>query len=166
MKTVEINLYKFNELSEEVKQKVLNNLYDINVMHDWWDFIYEDAGTIGIELNGFGLDRYKHASGSFTLDALEVAQNIVNEHGELCDTYKTALSFLEEHAPVFSEYFEKESEELEDELMEIEDEFLKNILDDYANILQDEYEYRISEEAIIEAIKANDYDFTEDGKLF
>lgn len=166
MKTIEINLYKFCELSEKAKQKAINNLYDINVIHDWWEFTYDDAARVGIKLTGFGLDRCKHANGEFVLNALEVAQNIVNEHGESCETHKTALSFLEEHAPIFSEYLEEETEELEDELVEIENKFLEDILEDYANILQNESDYLMSEEAIIETIEANDYDFTEDGKLF
>jgi hypothetical protein len=32
--------------------------------------------------------------------------------------------------------------------------------------IQNEFEYLQSKEAIIETIKANDYDFTEDGKLY
>ena len=32
-------------------------------------------------------------------------------------------------------------------------------------MLRNEYEYLTSEEAVIESIRANEYEFTEDGKL-
>ena len=43
--------------------------------------------------------------------------------------------------------------------------FLHDLLEDYADILQRECDYLQSEEAIIETIKANEFWFTEDGKL-
>jgi hypothetical protein len=171
MKTIEINLYKFNELSEEAKQKAIERLSDINVSHNWWECTYEDARTIGLKITGFELDRNRHASGDFILSACEVAQNIFNEHGEECETYKTAKKFMEEWQPIFDEYMNEESEkfesyESEQELQELEDEFLRDLLEDYSIMLQNESEYLMTDEAIIETIEANDYDFTEDGKLY
>ena len=48
----------------------------------------------------------------------------------------------------------------------LDDEFRVSILEDYRIMLQKQYEYLCSEEAIIETIEANDYEFTEDGKLY
>ena len=46
---------------------------------------------------------------------------------------------------------------------------LGDILDDFAHwariLLRDEYEWLTSDEAVQEAIEANEYEFTEDGKL-
>ncbi len=53
-----------------------------------------------------------------------------------------------------------------EELENDEDEFLKELLEDYRIILQKEYEYQTSEEAIIGTIEANEYEFTQDGKMF
>ena len=36
----------------------------------------------------------------------------------------------------------------------------------YFKSLQEEYDYRLSDEAIIESIESNDYEFTEDGERF
>jgi len=169
MKTISINLYKFSELSEEAKQKAIEKLYYINLDQDWWTFTYEDAENIGLKITGFDLDRNRHATGYFLLNATEVAQNILNEHGEMCETYKTAENFLSEHSPVFSKYMSEDYEdiyEIENQLQEIEDDFLKNLLEDYSIMLQNECEYLQSEEAIIETIEANDYDFTENGDLY
>lgn len=171
MKTIKINLYKFSELSEDAKQTAVDKMRDINVSHDWWDSTYEDAAQIGLKITSFGLDRNRHAKGEFTLSACEVAQNIFNNHGETCETYKTAKEFMSELQPVFDSYMDEsdenyESKEGEDRLMELENDFLNDILEDYSIILQHEYEYLQSDEAIIETIEANDYDFTENGKLY
>lgn len=170
MKTITINLYQFNELSEEAKQKAVQNLWDINVSFEWWDSTCEDAKNIGLKITSFDLDRNRHAEGHFLLSANEVVQNIFNNHGENCETYKTAQAFMNDWQPVFSSYMDEtsenyESRESENKLQEIEENFLNDLLDDYSIILQNECEYLQSDEAIIEAIEANEYYFTIDGKL-
>jgi hypothetical protein len=60
MKTVKVKVYSFDELSEEVKEKVLKKLYDINVNHQWWDYIYDDVKTIG-DLMGISIDNIWHS---------------------------------------------------------------------------------------------------------
>lgn len=44
--------------------------------------------------------------------------------------------------------------------------FRRALQEDYASILQQEYEYLTSEEAIRETIEANDYEFTDDLKIY
>lgn len=165
-----INLYSFNELSNEAKEKAISNLIDINVNYEWWGSTYDDAKNIGLKITSFNLDRNRHAKGEFILSANEVAQNIINDHGESCETYKTASNFMDEWQPVFNDYMNEESDkyessESENELQMLEDEFLESILEDYSIILQNESEYLQSDEAIIETIEANGYTFTESGKL-
>lgn len=171
MKTIEINLYKFNELSEDAKEKAINELSDINVNYEWWQWTYEDAEEIGLEITGFDLDRRRHAEGKFILSANEVAQNILNNHGETCETYKTAEGFLNEWNPIFAEYMDEtsegyESHDLENDMMNLEDDFLKSLLEDYSIMLQNEYEYQTSREAIEEAIIANEYEFYVNGEKY
>ena len=171
MRTIERNVYTFDELSEEVREKVINNLSDINVDFDWWSHIYEDAKSVGIQISSFDLDRNRHAKGCFLLSAAEVAQNILNSHGEKCETYKTTQQFLHDWQPVFDNYMDEthrdyESNESEDKLMELEDEFLSSLLEDYANMLQEECDFLEGREAIVETIKANEYEFYEDGTMF
>lgn len=170
MRIIETKAYKFDELSDDAKQKAIENFYDINVDHEWWEFTLDDAKSIGLKITSFDLDRNKHAKGNFTLSATEVAANIIRDHGDMCETYKTAQNFLDEYNPVFSDYLDEnsdnyESRESEEKMQEIEDEFLSSLLEDYANILQKEFEHLTSKEAIVETINANDYEFTEDGNL-
>lgn len=167
----EITSYSFEELSEDAKKKAIRDNYAINVDYDWWGSTYEDAQSIGLKITGFDLDRNRHADGEFLLSANEVAANIFRDHGDKCDTYKTAEKFMAEWQPVFSEYMDENSEkyesgESEDELQALEDDFLKSLLEDYSIILQKESEYLQSEEAIEETLASNDCQFTEDGNRF
>ena len=171
MKTVKVNVYKFSELSEQAKEKARNWWREGGLDYKWWNFIYDDAKRIGLKITSFDLDRNRHAKGDFLLAANEVAANIFKEHGEQCETYKTATQFMEEWQPVFNDYMDEngvnyESEMLEGHLMELEEEFLSSLLEDYSIMLQNEYEYMCSDEYVNEAITINEYDFTEDGSIF
>jgi hypothetical protein len=160
-KQIIITLYKFSELSETAKQKAIEELGDINFDYNWWESTYEDAENVGLILTTFDLDRDRHAKGGFIKDAEYTQFKIVTEHGEHCETYKTAKNFTSERAKL-----DIANEDYESNLEDLEAQFLKDILEDYSIILQKESEYLQSKEAIIESIEANDYDFTEDGKLY
>ena len=167
-RTIRTKVYLFSELSDQAKQKVIEDNYDINVDYEWWESAYEDAANIGLKITGFDIDRGSYCNGEFTISANEVAANIFRDHGENCETYKTAKEFMEEWQPVFSEYMTEPENmgELEGKLQDIEDDFLKSLCEDYRILLQHQYEYLTSEGAIIETIEANEYEFTQDGKRF
>lgn len=162
MKTKTYNVYKFNELTEESKQKAIENLCYINVDHDWWEFTYEDAKTVGIKITGFDIDRGAYCKGDFIESPLTVIELIKENHGESCETYKTALQY---EKLILECPKDEEGETIENELEVIEDDFRNSILEDYRIMLEKEYEYLTSKEAIIETIETNDYDFTIDGEL-
>lgn len=171
MKTHTITTYSFSELSEQAQQKAIYNCININTDYEWWEFIYEDAKNIGLKITSFDLDRNKHAKGEFINSATEIAADILREHGPKCETYILAEQFLEKFNPLFAEYMDETSEkyetwQTENELQELEDEFLSELLEEYSVILQKEYEYLISDEAIIETIEANEYEFTENGNIY
>src|SRR5262245_16755614 len=93
MRTIRTKVYKFKELSTEAQEKAIEKFYDINVDHDWWDSTYEDAKNIGLKIKSFDLGRGRYCKGEFLLNAYEVSGKIVQEHGEGCETYKTAVNF-------------------------------------------------------------------------
>lgn len=170
MRTVTKTVYSFNELSQEAQQKAILNLSNINLYYGWWEYVYYEANEIGLKITSFDLDRNKHANGEFLLSASEVAANIIKLRQETEETYQTAKSFLEDFNPVFASYMDENSEdyesrEIEEKLQELENDFLSSLLEDYANILQNEYEYLYSDEAIKETIEANKYEFNEDGTI-
>jgi len=166
MRTIRTKVYQFSELSEQAKQKAIEWGYDLNVSYGWWESVYEDAAAIGLKITGFDIDRASYCNGDFTLSAHEVAANIIRDHGEQCETNKTAQSFLDTVNEIQGKYEELEGEDYENEMMEAEDEFSKSLLEDYRIMLSREYDYLTSEGAIIETIMCNEYEFKEDGTRF
>lgn len=160
MKTKTYNVYKFDELSKEAQQKAIESLCDINVDHEWWEFTYEDAKNIGLEITGFDIGRGAYCEGDFIEAPLTVIKLIKENHGEECETYKTALQYEKEMSACPKD---GDGEPIENEMEVIEDDFRNSLLEDYRIMLGREFEYLTSKEAIIETIKANDYDFTDKG---
>jgi hypothetical protein len=173
MQTKTYTVYKFDELDEKTQQKAIDKLRDINVDHDWWDSTFEDAANIGLRITSFDLDRNRHAEGEFMVlgGGEHCASLIMAEHGEMTDTYKTAQQYLKDLAEINAKYPHREDSEHEDyethmeEAGLLEEDFLRSLLEDYSVMLQSEYEYLCSDEAVRETIEANDYDFTSDGEL-
>jgi hypothetical protein len=168
MKTKTIILYSFDELSDEGKQKAIENLSDINVDHSDWDNTTEDAEQIGLKI--ISLDDHRPNKGEFINSAKECAELILANHGDMCESYKTAKTFLDEYLPALKAWESNEENdgfpfEYETEATDMSEEFLKSILEDYRIMSNKNYEYMTSDEAIIETIKANEYTFTENGKL-
>jgi len=81
-KTKTYTTWKYNELSREMKEKVINNYCDINVNIEWWEHIHADAKQIGLKITSFDLDRNRHAKGYLTKSAFEVAELILENHGK------------------------------------------------------------------------------------
>lgn len=155
--------YKFAELTDEAKEKAVENLYDINTDFEWWESTYEDAKEAGLKLTGFDIDRGSYCKGDFITTALNCAELIVKNHGETCEAYQTALNFIKDRAALaVDDGGDFVDEDAADELV---NEFKKSLLEDYLMMLRNEYEYKTSREAIIETIEANEYEFTKEGKL-
>jgi len=164
MRIKEVKLYKFSELSNEAKDKAIEKLWDINVEFDWWNFTYEDAEQAGLKITGFDFDR-GYCNGNFITNAEFSAKKIIEDHGENCETYKTAKQYLTELSTAKGIHSIADMPDEEFEHDDLDNEFLKSLLEDYRIILKQEYEFQTSKDAIIETIEANDYEFTEDGKL-
>lgn len=171
MKTIRTKVYSFSELNEDAKQVAIEwyRYADICDYSIAWETTEEDAKEIGLKL--IQLSDHKANKGEFLLSANEVAQNIFNNHGADCQTYKTAQSFMEEWQPIFTNYMDEnhtdyESGESEDKMQELEDSFLYSLLEDYRIMYNADIDYQNTDEYIIEAIEANQYNFTKDGKIF
>ena len=184
-------VYRFDELTEEAKEKAIDQFYDINVGYEWWYGVCGDAKTIGLEITEFDIDRGSYCRVKWIEDAEDVARLILENHGTVCETHKDATAFLadlsktrdahkDRQTAIQKEYeylvsknedrddYDPEYEEFtdSDQYQELCEEFQRTICEDYRIILQKEYEYLTSKEAIIETIEVNEYEFTEDGKLY
>jgi len=162
MRIKEIKLYKFSELSDEAKEKAIEKLSSVNVEYiEWWESVYSDAEDIGLKIKGFDLDRGSYVKGDFIEYAETVANKIIENHGENCETYKDAKNYLKDLAAIVNKTATEDDIDTED----IDREFLKTLLEDYRIMLKQEYEYLTSKEAIIETIEANNYEFNENGNI-
>ena len=158
-------IYKFDELSDRAKDKALDNCRDYEVENDWWEQVYEDASQVGIKITSFDIDRASYCKGEIP-DTEQTAHNIVDNHGEACDTYKVAAAYLKERDETIDTFKEDADEDYKDEkLDDLGEEFTKAILEEYLSILRKEYEYLTSDEAVKEMIEANEYEFTKKGEL-
>ncbi len=175
MKTIELKLYSFDELSDEAKEKAIERCSDFNIDYDWYQFTYDDAEEIGLKITGFDIDLGSYCHGHFLQSAIETADLIIKSHGEDCETFKTAKNYLQERDNLVFKYSDGKNIEIvtedneydfDSECDELDDEFLNSLCEDYRIILSNEYDYQTSREAIIETIHANDYEFTEDGKIY
>ncbi len=176
--TKTFTVYNLEDVKKDkaLLQKVLENYSNINVDHNWYnDTLDEVAKSIGLKITSFDLDRNRHAKGNFIEDANFTANKILTEHGEICETFKTAQTFLNDWKILVEKYSDgitkdKVSEdneaEFDNEANDLESEFLTSLLEDYSIILQKEYEYLQSDKAILETLEANDYEFGINGKIF
>ena len=156
MKIKTINVYLFDELSDDAKQKAIADNYGINVYYAWWHSIYDDAETIGLKITEFDLDRNRYCKGKAIDDTLTIAQKIKINHGFDTPTYKLAEQYIKDYAAL--------DDDIDDEVFsDFEKEFIKDLCEEYSIFLQKECEWLMSEEAIADSLRANEYEFFEDG---
>lgn len=159
MKTAKVNLYSFAELSKEGQNKALQNLADINVDYDWYQFMIDDAARVGVEIGEFDIDRGT-IKGEFIQLAEDVAKAIQAEQygGELG---ALAANYLQQ----VKELRASDADEIRDDENEISNKFEADLLKIYLKDLRGQYEHLTSDDAIKDTIEANEYLFFESGKL-
>jgi hypothetical protein len=169
MKTITTTVFEFDELSDSAKERARAWYREGALDYEWWDSVYDDAKRIGLKITSFELDRGRSADGEFTKYAQSCADLIIQEHGESCETRKTATQYLKERAEIVVKHTDIESSngltcEGDQSLEDHDTQFLASLLEDYSIILQDEYESLLSDESVDESIRCNEYTFTEEGK--
>ena len=174
------------ELPEDVKEKAIDNLRDINVDYEWWDM----DGILDVKQSEwikyglkdclftyktiyFDIDRESHlefvdlkvTDDEVFRKALHISKNawdkttyyFRNNGSRYCNT---RLEFEDPEA-----YSGKTFTVKEQQMIDMAIETFNDWREEALINLRKDYEYSISDEAIIETIKANDYMFTEDGKI-
>lgn len=172
MRTITTTVYLFSELSEQAKKKAIQECWDYNVSHNWWEDIYKDAERIGLKISGFDIDQRGNIQGKLTASLFECCDLIHKEHGEECSTYKIATDYMKQWSDLVTKHSdgintdkvaEGNEADFDNEADELESDFLKALCTDYLVMLRNEYEHQTSDEAIVETIEANGYEFNEDG---
>lgn len=91
MRTIETIVYKFGELSERAQQKAINHLSDINVTHEWYDFIFDEVKNLGFQITEFDERKIK---GNRIDSMSEISRKIMEDHCEDCETIQNRAKFL------------------------------------------------------------------------
>lgn len=191
MKTKTINIYKFNELSEEAQQKAIENFRNTKEFNS--DFVIENLIDEIKEQIGLDLDTEKlewemmSRSNQMSLKSEDVVNLLSQKYPTLIDldipnkfgVYTNYLgggmssslmrSEIREDCAILEEYEEDEDEEdLENTIIckKVYEDLIKlqNLMYKAYNELYEEYNYQYSDECIKEDIEINEYDFDEGGE--
>tara|TARA_B100001059_G_C17786043_1_gene557147 strand:- start:355 stop:849 length:495 start_codon:yes stop_codon:yes gene_type:complete len=164
MKTIEIKVYKFEELDEQTKEKVIDNYRTINVEDTfWYEWIKEDFNRLGLEIQEFDLGRRNYIK-IYIDNFKDTSESILQEFGDSVGVKQTAKNYLDQYNKILSNF--KEDEDIERELEILDDQYEKEYSEDILSYLRSNYEWEITDEAVINTIEANDYDFTTNGKIY
>jgi hypothetical protein len=195
-RTVRTKVYKFNELSEQAKEKVIDNLWDINVDYDWYELTIDGLKERGKE-KGFDIDNiyfsgfssqgdgamFEGTVNDFTLfmeginphvqkviknKGLDISWS-VKHRGHYNHSGCREISFDAGNYPGYyisgkgwQGNFQYNMDMLESNIESAFEDYCAHIY----STLEKEYEYLTSREQIIESIESNEYEFTQDGKIF
>lgn len=164
MRTIEINLYKFEELSKEAQQKTIMDNQDVN-MDQWWgyDFIYKDAESVGLKILSFKLDRL-----SCNIEIVgtheKTAMLILKQHGKESGTYEIAVNFLERLKKLEGiDSTEVDEDIIEDSVNDACIMLVNDLEGEYSEMFKEYNEYRASDECVRRALINNEYEFELEG---
>ena len=163
MRIIETKVYKFEELNEEAKEKARDWFREAN--DGWTEFatILEDAKEIGLKITALRPTGIQgNNEGRFITTARECAEKILKNHGEGCETFKTAGAYLKDIDAL--ELNDDGDFVDEDTANELTRDFKYSLLEDFRIMFEQEGEYQNSDEVVEENIIANEYEFTEDGQ--
>ena len=183
-------VFKFDELPNASKEKALEKHRDINVSdRDWWEFTYDDWIT---KLAGMGYDDadimfrgfWSQGDGASFTATVDIAKwlkykklgekyfNVIAayENGDISAKIIRISSMYVHENTIDSEILgdtkdemvNKQVNEIEKLLKEDARELSEQI---YKNLEKD-HEYLTSDEVIAETFRANEHEFTKDGKIY
>ena len=155
MRTIRIDLYRIEELPEQIRSNVINNYRNINMdINAWRERFMENASHHGISLGETTI---------FTLPPEEVAESIIMGFEEDMPIRKVAIWFDNLYS-----FMKKRPE----------DEDTKNLVTDFAcklsvaykdmleSIMNEKREEMTSDEAVIATMNENDFEFTSNGSRY
>lgn len=196
MRTIEqsFNVYSFDELSTEAKQKALDSNREINIYDGWYENgVYEDAKTIAsffglnieeIYFSGFwsqGDGACFTGNYSYKKDSLSFLKSYLGENAEQSSPYRIAKELQEIQRKQFYSveceiaqrgmYSHSHTMYLSSFDAKRYDETENDLLrcfrayaDWIYKSLQKEYEYQTSDDAVTERLQ--EFEFIENGKIF
>lgn len=191
--TVEYKVYKFEELSDAAKKKVIEELRDINIWDDWHEYTIEDfkedLTEVGFENPEVCYSGFCSQGDGASFDARCNIEKLVKTIGDkrfkpLVKLYRAGLFGLTIEKTSFANHYSHEKTRYITEEFAFNCDKHRKLMDlgcrfqsyveslrrdwcqDIYHKLEREYDYLTSEEAIKETIEANGYEFLESGKIF
>jgi hypothetical protein len=186
-------VYSYDELSEEAKDRAAESLYSINVDGEWWDYESKTGFSQGevktLHQNGLALNHeipaelIDHDKIYFDLDRSAYIQLVNPRFSDdevarcFCGVNKRIWGLLESEfystgrrdgdtRVVFSYCGRQNPVKAIRDAIERAEERINGKIQQVLIDLQTNFNYLVSREAIEDTIRANEYEFTEDGKLF
>lgn len=182
MKIVSVNLYSFDELSEEAKQFALNKYRYSQVSwdSDWDMFVIEECTTL-LKENGFedakihysgfcsqgdgasfdadiDLDKFITPNEREALKGIDIAWEIYRISHQYVHELSRSVSYCGGHYP-------EELESIIESITQRIEASRLSLCKEVYNILGKEYNYLVSDECLIAQFKEMDDDFLETGKF-
>ena len=182
MREMTTMVYSFNELSEAAQERALNAFRCINVEYDWWTYgAYDTIRTagrlLGLDIDRIHFDTYLYcifnADYEYVRGAVKAIQAEFPHATDLHDVARKLQDLQKRHFYSLSCAVTKGRTTNRYSCFRFGEDYeckdLGDIIDDFAHwarvLLRDEYKYLTSDDAVKEAIEANEYEFTEEGKL-
>lgn len=194
MRTAKVNIYSYNELSPEAKEKARSWFREDYPDYEWWDAVYDDAKRIGkilgitikeIYFSGF----WSQGDGSCFEGDYQYNKNWKKELKAYAPTDADLLAIgkrlqdeQKEHKYKIAAHTHKHSHQychentVTTEAYDVETgnfisapyvgELFKMLMRWIYQQLEKEYEHQTSDEVVEENIIANGYEFTANGKVW
>jgi len=186
MRVIKVNVYKFDELSKDVKEKVLEDFRNDEILYVWdkenqktletfkkhFDFVDIETWEYGFgnsfinfsiadddisEMDGYKFYKYLKNNGYLTIKEL-YKEGYKKLDDNCCLTgYCVDIDILE---PILK-LMKKPSIYKNTTAFEI----IRKCLNNWLKCCKDDLEYSYTDEAIEELIVSNDYEFTKEGEL-
>ena len=161
MRKIEVMLYEFRELNDAAKEKAIERFRDFNVDYDWWSNTYDGMAECGITIHEF--DTYSGTIKSEIDYKYETAKTIISDWGETMGLHVLSKQFLLDRE-VLVKHLDS-LDKFHPDLNDLEVKYHHDLNEEILEMLREEYEYLISDEAVITSIDINEFEFAEDGTL-
>lgn len=190
-KTKTYECYSYDELEEHIKEKVIENNYEINIFEDWYEPIEENTSNELLEC-GITTDKfyfslsYSQGDGASFTGKIDLIKYIKSQKLE---KYYYFVDFMESQGDkeyelniyqrgyYYHEYtmnlednnsidFDEKAEKQFDEIYELALDFCRKKASELFSRLREEYEFFTSNQSIEESIRDNNFLFLKDGTIF
>lgn len=158
MQVIETIVYTFDELNDQAKEKA-REWYRSGFEYPWWSEVQDSLKSFCAE---FGVSVLDYSIGDARREFIKTDATNANFRGLKFKDFDreampTGFCFDCDLRYTFADQFKKNGDALG---------AFKEALEAFLTSVRDDVEYQYTDESVDENIRANDYQFTENGKIF